>query len=185
MSRVKLIKEPGKFFERVHYSEFSQQELEEMAEKGDRVAILSLADLYCMGDEKNGLFVDLDRAAELYALGGSSLDYEFENPKDDPSDAVFTLEGPEDDIASVKGLVSMLAERYGTPDNEFGLYVPTQYLMKALVGSDFYRGNILFMDEPSPTSLIIKAEMNDPHALYCALSQAFTGLTVDFEYVDF
>lgn len=185
MSRVKLIKEPGKFFEPVYYSEFSQQELEEMSENGDRVPTLALGDLYVMGDEKNGIYVDLDRAAELYSLGGSSLDYEFEKPMDDPSDAVFTLEGSSDDIATVKGLISMLAERYGTPDNEFGLYVPTQYLMKALVGSDFYRGNILFMDEPSPTSLIIKAEMNDPHALYCALTQVFTNLNVDFEYVDF
>ena len=35
MSRVKFIKEPGKFFEPVYYSEFSQQELEEMSEKVD------------------------------------------------------------------------------------------------------------------------------------------------------
>ena len=185
MTRVKYINQPGESSEPIYYSEFSQQELEEMTEKGDNIAALALADLYVMGDEKKGLYVDLDRAAELYALGGSSLEDEFEMPKDDPSYAVFTLDGPQDDIDTVRSLITMLAVRYGTPDNEFGLYAPTQYLMKALVGSDFYRGNILFMDEPSPTSLIVKVEMNDPHALYCALSQVFTNLTVDFEYVDF
>ena len=74
-----------------------------------------------------------------------------------------------------------LCQRFGAPDNEFGMFVPLQPLMKLLVGSDdeAYRGNVLRMEQKDANTLILHTESNNPGPLYYALHQCFPDLEIE------
>ena len=98
---------------------------------------------------------------------------------DDPWEAVYALRGSAEELEAVKTLVHELTNRYGTPDNELGLYVPMEILMQTLVGSKYYRGNLLSMDTDSPDCIVLCAEANSSEPLLYALRQAFPNLEVE------
>ena len=56
-----------------------------------------------------------------------------------------------------------------------------QMVMKVLVGSTDYRGNILRMEQHSPDRLIIYAEANSGEPLLYALCEAFSYLKVEMK----
>ena len=103
--------------------------------------------------------------------------------EEDPSTYEYTLTGNADTINGIQTTINDLCQEYGTPDNELGLYVPQRILMKLLVGSDteYYRGNILHMEQPAPNQLVIITEADRGNPLLYALRQAFSNLNVEMK----
>ena len=77
-------------------------------------------------------------------------------------------------------LINDLCQRFGTPDNEFGLFIPQQMLMKVLVGSDsvYYRGNVISMVRQVSDRLVVTTEADKGEPLLYALRQAFPNLNI-------
>lgn len=83
-------------------------------------------------------------------------------------------------------LIRDLCKRFGIPENEedgLGLYVPQRALMKVLVGSDteYYRGNILYLNREAPDRLVITSEADNGDPLLYALRQAYTNLDIEIK----
>ena len=78
-----------------------------------------------------------------------------------------------------KTLVDELAQKYGEPENELGLYISMNILMKTLVGSHYYDGNLLTMNTDDPECIVLHAEANRVEPLLYALRQAFPNLDVE------
>ena len=80
-------------------------------------------------------------------------------------------------------LINDLCQKFGTTDNELGLYVPQRQLMKVLVGSDteYYRGNVITMERESPDHLIITTEADKGEPLLYALRYTFENLNVEMK----
>ena len=112
---------------------------------------------YSWGDEKNGIFIDPKKANEYYEKAGDEYEYE-PDEMDFPSEADYIIRGSAAELEAVKTLVHELTNRYGTPGNELGLYVPMEILMQTLVGSKYYRGNLLSMDTDGPDCIMLHAE---------------------------
>jgi hypothetical protein len=76
-----------------------------------------------------------------------------------------------------------LCQKFGTPDNELGLFVPQRQLMKVLVGSDagYYQGNVLSMERNASDCLIITTEADHGTPLFYALRQCFGNLNVEMK----
>lgn len=154
-------------------------------EKGDKDAAEELGYKYAKGDEKNGIFIDLKKAKEYYDKAGVVLDPdEVEDEEDDPQEYDYTLQGNVATINGIRKTIDDLCRDYGTPDNELGLYVPMSVLMKLLVGSIAYCGNILSMEQPSPDRLFIHAEANNGYPLLYALRQCFDNLEITMKEMD-
>jgi len=67
------------------------------------------------------------------------------------------------------------------PWNELGLYVPMEILMKTLVGSKYYVGNLLTMNTDNPECIVLHAEANKMEPLLYALRQAFPNLNIEMK----
>ena len=153
-----------------------------LSENGNKNAAFNLAYKYRYGDEENGIFIDRKAAKHCYELAGGEYD-----PKDDESRNDFpcyktiTAKGTEQELEVLKMLVNELTQRFGTPDNELGLYIPMDPMMKVLVGSPYYRGNLLYMDEDVQGELSLRVEMDDPYVLLYALRQAFPYLELEIK----
>jgi hypothetical protein len=76
-------------------------------------------------------------------------------------------------------MIDDLCQQFGTPNNELGLFVPLQAVMRLLVGSSDYRGNIIRMEQPSAKCLKLHVEANEGNPLLFALRQSFENLTVE------
>ena len=139
----------------------------------------SLGYKYAYGDEKNGIFVDLEKAAECYRQAG--VPFRYRAPMEDPHFADYYLRGSAQELEAVKTLVNELAEQYGMPWNELGLYVPMEILMKTLVGSEYYVGNLLTMNTDNPECIVLHAEANKMEPLLYALRQAFPNLNIEMK----
>jgi hypothetical protein len=81
----------------------------------------------------------------------------------------------------VEKLINDLCQQFGTPDNELGLFVPQQMLMKLLVGSDsiYYRGNVISMERQAPDTLVITTEADKGEPLLYALRECFQNLEIE------
>ena len=162
--------------------------LQELCEKGNRYAAYKLYDKYWWGDEKNGIFIDRKQARKYYDLAGE-IPYKAEwSDDDDPGEEVpgnyeYVLTGSDTALSAVKELINELCKRFGTPDNEFGLYVPQRMLMRVLVGSntEFYRGNILTMEQTAPDQLVITSEADRGEPLLYALREVFPNIEVEMK----
>ena len=100
-----------------------------------------------------------------------------------PSTYEYVLTGNTTSLDAVETLIRDLCKRFGIPENEedgLGLFVPQRQLMKVLVGSDteFYRGNIQYLDREAPDRLVITSEADNGDPLLYALRQAYTNLDV-------
>ena len=142
--------------------------LQELCDKGNKTAFQEMGNKYSWGDEKNGIFIDPKKANEYYEKAGDEYEYE-PDEMDFPCEADYIIRGSAEELEAVKALVYELTIRYGTPDNELGLYVPMEILMQTLVGSKYYRGNLLSMDTDSPDCLVLRAEANSAEPLLYAL----------------
>ena len=186
------------YIERVRRGEESMAEsiegvptLRELCDKGNRWAAYALYQKYNWGDEKQGIFINRQKAKEYYDMAG---DIPFKDEWDDsddpgepnPSTYEYVLTGNTTSLDAVETLIRDLCKRFGIPENEedgLGLYVPQRALMKVLVGSDteYYRGNILYLNREAPDRLVITSEADNGDPLLYALRQAYTNLDVEIK----
>ena len=151
--------------------------LQDLCNNGSKSAALKLGQLYDKGDEKNGIFRNPVKARRYYKLAGKK--YEYVPEEEDPHEADYFLRGSAEGLAAVKTLVDELAQKYGEPENELGLYVSMNILMKTLVGSQYYDGNLLTMNTDDPECIVLHAEANRVEPLLYALQQAFPNLDIE------
>lgn len=165
--------------------------LQELSDKGNRYAAYALYEKYRWGNEEQSVFINLNKAKEYYDLEGEIPYKEGWDDSDDPGEEdpgayEYVLTGNAATLDGVQKLVNDLCKRFGIPENEedgLGLYVPQRALMKVLVGSDteYYRGNILYLNREAPDRLVITSEADNGDPLLYALRQAFTNLDVEIK----
>lgn len=153
--------------------------LQELCNNGSKSAALKLGQMYDKGDEKNGIFRHPLKAREYFKMAGEK--YEYEPEEENPHEADYFLRGSAEELAAVKTLVDELTQKYGDAFNEFGLYIPMNILMKTLVGSRYYDGNLLTMNTDDPECIALHAEANTMEPLFYALQQAFPNLEIEMK----
>ena len=153
--------------------------LQELCDNGSKSAALKLGHLYDKGDEKNGIFRHPLKAREYFKMAGEK--YEYEPEEENPHEADYFLRGSAEELAAVKTLVDELTQKYGDAFNEFGLYIPMNILMKTLVGSRYYDGNLLSMNTDDPECIVLHAEANKMEPLLYALRQVFNNLEIEMK----
>ena len=159
----------------------------DLLEKGNKYAARELYYKYNWGDEEHGIFINKKKAREYYDMAGDALrpDEEWEeeeNPGEPfPRSWCYTLKGNPSAISAVVTLVNELCNKWGTPDNELGLYVPQEIMIKSLVGSysKYYQGNIISMEQEVPDRLLLYTEADSKEPLKYALLKAFPDLEVE------
>ena len=159
----------------------------DLLEKGNKYAARELYYKYNWGDEKHGIFINKKKAREYYDMAGDALrpDEEWEE-EDNPGEPFpwswcYTLKGNPSTVSAVVTLVNELCNKWGTPDNELGLYVPQEIMIKSLVGSysKYYQGNIISMEQEVPDRLLLYTEADSKEPLKYALLKAFPDLEVE------
>ena len=122
--------------------------LQDLCEQGNRDAARELYEKFRYGDEEHGIFINRRRAKEYYDLAGDAVYDEWDDSDD--------------------------------PGNECGLFVPHRLLMQLLVGSntEYYRGNVLRIEQPSPDRLVITTEADNGYPLLYALRECFDNLEI-------
>ena len=153
--------------------------LQELCNNGSKSAALKLGQMYDKGDEKNGIFRNPLKAREYFKMAGEK--YEYEPEEENPHEADYFLRGSAEELAAVKTLVDELTQKYGDAFNEFGLFIPMNILMKTLVGSRYYDGNLLTMNTDDPECIVLHAEANTMEPLLYALRQAFPNLEIEMK----
>lgn len=149
-------------------------------EEGNLLAGQFLGNKHHWGDEENGIFINSERARQIYEeIGEAYEEWESEPDEPDPKTRNYVINGSSIEIKAVKILIDTLTEVYGMPGNEFGLYVPVGVLMKVMVGSPYYEGNILNRESETPEKLVVTAELEKPHALLYAFREAFPNLKIE------
>jgi hypothetical protein len=156
--------------------------LHRLADEGnEKDAMSELAETYRYGDEHNGIYINRPLAQEYYEKIGEQYNPSEEDTEDSPVETDYTLKGNAETLKGICDTINDLCQRFGTPDNEFGMFVPLQPLMKLLVGSDdeAYRGNVLRMEQKDANTLVLHTESNNPGPLYYALHQCFPDLEIE------
>lgn len=155
--------------------------LQELCDKGNKTAAEHMGYKYAYGDEANGIFVDYVKAAEYMKLASEEFDANDYREDADPHDFEYTLKGDAGTLGDIHTMVENLCQRFGTPGNELGMFVPLGPVMQKLVGSPHYEGNILSMEQPTPDCLILKTEANKGEPLLYALRHRYENLSVEMK----
>ena len=155
--------------------------LQELCDKGNKTAAEQMAYKYAYGDEANGIFIDYVKAAEYMKLAGEEFDANDYREDADPHDFKYTLKGDAETLGAIRTIVDNLCQRFGTPGNELGMFVPLGTVMRKLVGSSHYEGNILSMEQPTPDCLILNTEANKGEPLLYALRQRYENLNIEMK----
>lgn len=170
----------------------------ELLKRKDKDALLRLAMDYRTGDEASGIFIDFDKAKQIYDLVGVKKgefdDEDFDPVKEAselredainsfPEFAAFVVEGPS--APAVKHLIEDLYDKFGEK-GEMYFYLPLEAMMKILVGSKHYVGYIQTLTERSPEKIEFTAEFYScsPDSLMYALQQCFEDLDVTFKLTE-
>ena len=156
--------------------------LHRLADEGnEKEAMSELAETYRYGGEHNGIYINRPLAKEYYEKIGEQYNPAEDFTEDSPVETCYTLKGNDETLKGICDTINDLFQRFGTPDNELGMFVPLQPLMKLLVGSDdeAYRGNVLRMEQKDANTLILHTESNNPGPLYYALHQCFPDLEIE------
>ncbi len=153
--------------------------LQELCDKGNKAAAENLGCKYAYGDEANGIFVDHKRASRYMELAGKDYNPKDYEEEDMPREFDYILKGNAETLSGICTMVDNLCQRFGTPGNELGMFVPLGSVMQELVGSFHYEGNILSMEQPNPDCLILKTEANKGEPLLYALRQRYENLNIE------
>lgn len=156
--------------------------LHRLADEGnEKEAMSELTETYRYGDEHNGIYINRPLAKEYYEKIGEQYNPAEDFTEDSPVETNYTLKGNDETLKGIRDTINDLCQRFGTPDNELGMFVPLQPLMKLLVGSDdeAYRGNVLRMEQKDANTLVLHTESNYPGPLYYALHQCFPDLEIE------
>ena len=149
-----------------------------------REDVISLGYKYLKGDEENGIFIDYEKAKFCFDFVGWKEDTEERiNPDCDLLTADYYLFGDSVLINGIKEMIVDLTFRFGTPDNEDGLFVPIEVLMQILVGTPYYHGNLLKMDDTDNCGLKLRVEAETIKPLLYAMRFAFTNLQIEMEEI--
>ncbi len=153
--------------------------LQELCDKGNKTAAENLGCKYACGDEANGIFIDHKRASRYMELAGKDYNPKDYEEEDMPREFDYILKGNAETLSGICTMVDNLCQRFGTPGNELGMFVPLGSVMQELVGSFHYEGNILSMEQPNPDCLILKTEANKGEPLLYALRQRYENLNIE------
>jgi hypothetical protein len=153
--------------------------LQELCDKGNKTAAENLGCKYACGDEANGIFIDHKRASRYMELAGKDYNPKDYEEEDMPREFDYILKGNAETLSGICTMIDDLCHRFGTPDNEFGMYVPLGPVMKVLVGTPYYRGNIMSMNQDAPDCLTLHAEANSGEPLLYALRHRYENLSVE------
>ena len=150
-------------------------------EENNLGAGLFLGHAYHFGDEENGVFRNPEKAKEIYKEIGEPEEKSPYLGDDCPEIGKYTINGFASQINKVETLFHKLSEKYGMPDNELGLHLPLEVVMKVLVDSKYYVGNVQSLEKKDPNTLIIIADLDRPHVLLYALKEYFPDLDIKME----
>ena len=168
----------------------NRQLLTELSESGFSTATWELWSGYYDGDENKGLYKNKALARKymkLYIQSGyddngyvagqlSKIDEEYDDDPD-PYITEIQISAPS---RLVERMIKEFCERFGTPGNEVGMFVPLEKLMNALVGSNEYEGNVLGLERNDKGLLItMESEQDTVYAFTCALQDAFGRMDIE------
>lgn len=149
--------------------------LEDLANRKGEEWQKELAELFYYGKPEIGIFRNNAKAREY--------DPEVEPYEHDDENICFyqlQIRGTQGQLEAIQKLITELCQKFGTPDNEFGLYVPVQCVLKILVGSDEYLGNIISCDLKDDTiNMDLECESDVAETLKYALQYAFGSLDIE------
>ena len=150
----------------------------------DRETAISMGYKYLNGDEENGIFIDYEKAAYFFDMADWKEDTtEKLNPDCDLLTADYYLIGDSVLINGIKEMIVDLTYRFGTPDNEDGLFVPIEVLMQILVGTPNYHGNLLKMDDTDNGGLLLHVEAETIKPLLYAMRLVFTDMQIEMKQI--
>ena len=149
-------------------------------EEGNLLAGQFLANKYHWGDEKNGIFINPDKAREIYEeIGESYEDWDEQTTKDyDLKKTKFYIWGEEDELEPINFLWMQLKDFWINGDEERIPGFPVGVLMNLLIGSPWYEGIVECLEEVLPTKLSFRAQLEKPEALLYAFREAFPNLRI-------
>ena len=148
---------------------------------------LALAENYYYGAEEQGIFIDKEKARYYYDLAGEDMpEMEEDDDLSDIYTVTFTINGDKQQIGQIAELIKNLTTQFGTPDNEFGLYIPIMYLTENLVGSNAYKGLIMFCENNDFEGLELKVQTSrdGARALKWALQREFPLTQIQYNTED-
>ena len=150
----------------------------------DRDTAISIGYKYLNGDEENGIFIDYEIAKYFFELADWKEDTtEKLNPDCDLLTANYYLNGNSETINGIKEMIVDLTFRFGTPDNDDGLFVPLEVLMQIFVGSSYYHGNLLKMDDIDNGGLVLRVEAETIKPLLYAMRLVFTDMQIEMKQI--
>ena len=155
--------------------------LQELCDKGNKTAAEQMGCKYACGDEANGIFIDHKHASRYMELAGKDYNPKDYEEEDMPREFDYILKGNAETLSGICTMIDDLCHRFGTPDNEFGMYVPLGPVMKVLVGTPYYRGNIMSMNQDAPDCLTLHAEANSGEPLLYAFRRCYENLSVEMK----
>ena len=96
---------------------------------------------------------------------------------------IISISGKAQQVNAVETLISEVGKRTGMMDNELGLYIPFQAVMRVIEGNNDHEGNIIFLERVANSELILKCE-EAPRSLFAleaALQEYFEVEIDDYE----
>lgn len=97
---------------------------------------------------------------------------------------VISISGKTSRVDAVETLIREVGKRTGVMDNELGLYIPFQSVMRVIEGDNDHEGNIIFMERTTNGEIILKCE-EEPRSLFAleaALQEYFEVEIDDYEW---
>ena len=139
-----------------------------------------LANKYHWGDEKNGIFINPDKARKIYEeIGESYEDWDEQTTLDHTLQKTkFYIWGEEYELEPINILWMQLKDFWINGDEERIPGFPVGVLMNLLVGSPWYEGIVECLEVVLPTKLSIRAQLEKPEALLYAFREAFPDLRI-------
>ena len=139
-----------------------------------------LANKYHWGDEKHGIFINPDKAREIYEeIGESYEDWDEQTTCDHTLHKTkFYIWGAEEELEPISILWLQLKDFWIDGDEERIPGFPVGVLMNLLVGSPWYEGTVDCLEEVLAIKLSFRAQLEKPEALLYAFRETFPNLRI-------
>ena len=139
-----------------------------------------LANKYHWGDEKNGIFINPEKAREIYEeIGEVYEEWDEQTTRDNALQKTkFYIWGEEDELEPINILWMQLGNYRIVEDEEIMCGYPVGMIMNLLVGSPWYEGFVDCLEVVLPTKLSFKAQLEKPDTLLYAFREAFPNLRI-------
>ena len=149
-------------------------------EEENLLAGLFLANKYHWGDEANGIFINPDKAREIYEeIGESYEEWDEQTAKDyELKKIVFLIHGNNVELESIQNIYSDLESKFQIEDENGEKGIPSGILISLLVGSPYYEGIVRPFKHIPQGLILVEAEMENPQSLLYAFREAFPNLHI-------